>query len=128
MRQLMHGNGRTSGPLLIEIFSVDFVVSCKIIHVDEIRSDLDYIVQVSSHRLQDRPHILDHLPRLQPDVEMCGSKLINLSSGDAVVRTASTRTRDNVKVAGTLHVRIFSARLCSALDDSAFNSSHLRWC
>ena len=46
MRQLMHGDRRARGPVVVEIVSVNFVVAAEIIHVDQIRRDFDDIVQV----------------------------------------------------------------------------------
>jgi len=74
--------------IFAEEFPVNFVIPGKVIHVDEVRSDLDDVAQISPHCPENFSNVLDHRASLRPNIKMSRSKTVYFSSSDGVISTA----------------------------------------
>src|SRR5580658_1334036 len=125
MWQLMHGHGRSRRPIVAEALAIHFVVTREIIHVYKVCGHFHDVFEACTDIVQNLAHVLENSLGLDPNIEMRSAQLIDLCSGNRVVSAPGARPRHKDKVAGTLDVRIFSARLRPTCNHFAFDLPHL---
>ena len=79
--QLVHRHGGARRPFVAEEFAIDLVVAAEIVHVDEIRADLDAIGQIRPRALKDVADVLDHRAGLHLDVQPHRAHRVLLGTG-----------------------------------------------
>src|SRR5712672_3145948 len=94
----------TGGPIVAEIFPVHLVVAGKIIHIHQVRGYFNNILELSVNTSQNVADILDYGSSLYANIETCGSKFIDVGSGNRVVGTTRTRSCHQQEVSGTFDV------------------------
>src|ERR1700681_3230344 len=129
MWQLVNSHRRSSGPIVAKVFTIDFVVSSEVVHVDEVDRHFDYIFELRAHGFQDVAHVFQDGLRLRSDIELRRSKFVDLRASNGVIGAARARPGNKQKITRALDVRIFAARLGLPLNNFAFHFPHalLQW-
>lgn len=104
MRELMDSDSSTGWAVIVEIFSIDLVVSLEVVHVDEEAGDLNDILQVGAYTAKDVPDILYNGTCLLADIEVCCAHLIHFDAFEAVVRSPRAGARYENEVAGPFYM------------------------
>ena len=125
MRQLMHGDGGSSGPIVVE--SIVHIPRC----IPRNRSclrDKSSLPTTSfrsrAHTSQDIAHVFDHSLASAPGYRDASVPESPLPRPAIVLSPGASLFPKQKKIAGALHVRIFAARLRLALDHFAFDFPH----
>src|SRR5882762_5010289 len=112
MRQLVNSHCRASRTIGAEKFAVDLVVSREVVHIYEIGSYLDDILEFRIHTFQDVAHIVEDGTGLRPNIQICRSQPIDLRAFNAVVGAARACSGNKKKISSTLDMWILAARRC----------------
>src|ERR1700686_1541398 len=125
MWQLVNSHGGSCRAIIAKAPTIDFVVSCEVVHVDKVGRHFDHILELCAHCSQDVAHVVEHGLGLRPNIEMSSSKLINLRASNRVIGASGARAGYKEEIACALDVRILPARLCLAVNNFAFDSPHV---
>src|SRR5690606_22666486 len=115
VRELVDGHRGPGRPLLVEELGVDLVVALVVVHVHQVRGDLDEVGQRAAGGLEDVADVLDDGSGLGADVEVGDAHLVGLGAHEGVVRPSGAGARDVQEVTGAAGVREPAARRRLAL-------------
>jgi hypothetical protein len=121
VRQLVNGDRRASGTLLIEVFSISLVIPGEIIHRHEVGGNFDDVSQIRMHAGQNIADVLDDSARLHADIEAHLPGFACFRTSNGVVRAARAGARHEQIVARALDVRKSAAGFGFAFYNSAFH-------
>ena len=93
---------------MIKKLTIHFVVTTKVIHIDEECGYIDNIRQARSNRGQNVIDIFQHSPCLLPDIEIGRAELVNFDTCKGVIGAPGARSRYKNEVANDLYMRVFT--------------------
>ena len=109
MRQLMHGNGCSRRAGMVEIFSPHFVVTAKIVHVDEVACDFYAVGERCAFGCEDVANVLDDCAGLRADIEVGRAHRVDFNAGKQVVFSPRASAGNEQKIPGAFDVRKLAA-------------------
>src|SRR5689334_23764146 len=110
MRQLMDSNSCARRAGLVEVLTVDLVVTTEVVHRHQVGRDADQILQPGADRGEDVADVLQYGARLLADVERNRPELVDRSTRDRVVGPPAGGPGHERETARHLHMREAASR------------------